>query len=1024
MLPKPGLGFQDPHKQEFLRGHDADVSAIDLSLNGKLLASGQLGSPFRKGAVAPVVVWDFDNRSRYIDFNGLAHSVLCVRFSPDGRFLVATGANQMIFVWDVSTGEVVYNRRRSTHTAPTDPTPTEVMKGPTTLAPSPVPVLTESPCFLGVWGPILDLSSRYPSYQLCTTYDSQVLYHVMKFDMRSMCYTLESDAMQFPPSGLQRKHICGLVTGDFLTTGTSAGDLCVFNIKTKVFRTALPVCNNGVTSMAQSGDLLFVAGGDGRIKALRGFDIQWDVLAENMLDSGVTALTPSADGAELVAGSRNGKMWRLLSSDLTATLQSASHTGEVTDIAFGTRSDVLCTVSDTGEVFLLDLSDYMPITTAFAKSPVRTAVWSPNEWTMRASGAVERVVPIRQGVTVVRETANFVVTGGGDSAVRFWHRTSREMLSSFQNHRKPVADILLDEVSPHVVHSASEDKLVVTYDLKQNKALVQHTSPGGNITGISQRKDHDNEVVSCAQDGKLLFWDVDYPDPTGCIDGPTESMLRLRCCEISPNGRYIAAGSDDARMAGGGRSKSGIYGRICERMYIYDLVSCQCIQECEGHSGGITQVRWSPDQKQLISAGKDGCVILQSRSGARVQLSDLGLEEKIIEVTGPCRCVDTACSLLVVDLAHIQKLQVAGCKLGVRSAEVEVSALIPEALSQWAEEDLLAQHFDAGVEPEVSEEARDVAEISTAAAEAARARPSKRSRDVPELLMDLLGFAEVSGTRFRRLHLVGRPGNVSAALRAVRQRLRRFGRWKAANITELPAVNFNGRLFVPRRPRPRSSGEEVPELKNFVSTENVFLRLDAGLAARLSGPAAEVLAQIKEEGRKGPGKHDEAAGASCLEIAGTCSSKLRALVEICHLLLHLPQESPQVELWLRGEGPCAFTLEEALALAESTARAGHAPIHAESTTNRPRRPKRVVVQLSGSAAAVGASAVALWRESERKAWLHERKHGPPALLVDYFSRSEVNTISLTVTKMQRGTRCVGLGCRVDTWYSHMSRVFF
>lgn len=31
-------------------------------------------------------------------------------------------------------------------------------------------------------------------------------------------------------------------------------------------------------------------------------------------------------------------------------------------------------------------------------------------------------------------------------------------------------------------------------DLKQNKALVQHTSPGGNITGISQRKDHDNEA--------------------------------------------------------------------------------------------------------------------------------------------------------------------------------------------------------------------------------------------------------------------------------------------------------------------------------------------------------------------------------------------------------------------------------------------------------------------------------------------------------------------------------------------------
>jgi len=549
----------DPHKQEFLRGHDNDVSAIDLSLNGKLLASGQLGSPFRKGAVAPVVVWDFDQRSRYIDFNGLAHSVLCVRFSPDGRFLVATGANQMIFVWDVSTGEVVYNRR------------------------------TESPCFLGVWGPIMDLSGRYPSYQLCTTYDSQVLYHVMKFDMRSMCYTLDSDAMQFPPSGLQRKHICGMVNGDFLITGTSAGDLCVFNIKTKVFRTALPVCNNGVTSMAQHGDVVFVAGGDGRIKALRGFDIQWDVLAENVLESGVVALTPSADGAELIAGSRNGKMWRLLSSDLTGTLQSASHTGEVTDISFGRRSDVVCTVSDAGEVFLLDLSDYMPITTALSKSPVRSAVFATNGEILAAyddgylrawssdKGSCKQLWQMnchREGVTVVRETPHFVVTGGGDCAIRFWHRTSREMLSSFQNHRKPVADVILDE------------------DLKQNKALVQHTSLGGNTTSISQRKDHDNEVVSCAQDGKLLFWDVDYPDPTGCIESPSEVLVRLRCCEVSPNGRYIAAGSDDARM------------------YIYDLVSCQCIQECEGHSGGITQVRWSPDQKQLISAGKDGCVIV------------------------------------------------------------------------------------------------------------------------------------------------------------------------------------------------------------------------------------------------------------------------------------------------------------------------------------------------------------------------------------------------------------------------------
>lgn len=567
----------DPHKQEFLRGHDAEISALEVSRNGKLVASGQLGSPYRKGAVAPVMVWDFDNRCRYIEFNGLAHSVLCVRFAPDGRFLVGTGANQMICVWDVSTGEVVYSRR------------------------------TESPCYLSTWGPIMESPSggKYPSYILCTTYDSQVSVHRMDFSVGSMCYQMSSEPVAFPSSGLQRKHICGLVHAGYLITGTMAGDMCVFSLQSRVFRTSLPICNNGVTSIARSGDILYVAGGDGRIKAVRGSDTVWDVLAENVLESGVCSLTPSADGQELVAGTRNGKLWRLLSSDLTATLQSASHTGEVTDIAFGSSSDVVCTCSAEGEVFLLNLSDYMPLTATLHKSPARTAVMASqgeilvgyDDGFLRAWGANGgdlrwQLHMHRGGITALCESPDFIVTGGQDCAVRFWHRNTRELLATFTNHRKPPAELLLDNKSREVVHSAAEDKLQVTYDLKKNKALIQHTSPQSSMTGVSQRKDQFCEVVTPSLDGRILFWDVDYADPTGCIDNPGITGLKLRCCEVSPSGRYIVAGADDTRL------------------YVYDLATCSCIQECHGHAGPVVRVRWSPDQKQIVSAGRDGCVIV------------------------------------------------------------------------------------------------------------------------------------------------------------------------------------------------------------------------------------------------------------------------------------------------------------------------------------------------------------------------------------------------------------------------------
>jgi len=566
----------DPHKQEFLRGHDAEISALEVSGNGKLIASGQIGSPYRKGAVAPVVVWDFDNRTRYIEFGGLAHCVLCLRFSPDGRFLVGTGANQHISIWDVSTGEVVYNRR------------------------------TESPCYLATWGPIMEspTGGKYPSYLLCTTYDSSVFVHTLDFSVGSMSYGLNSEAVQFPSSGLQRKHVCGIVYAGFLITGTAAGDMCVFSLQARVFRTSLPICNNGVSSIARSGDILYIAGGDGRVKAIRGNDTVWDVLAENVLEASICSLTPAADGQELVAGTRNGKLWRLLSADLTATLQAASHTGEATDVAFGSDSDVVCTCSEAGEVILWNLSDYMPMMTSSSKSPARALVMASqgeihvgyDDGFLRAWGANRgderwQFHGHRGGISAVRESADFIVTGGHDCSVRFWHRNTRQLLATFTNHRKPPAELLLDNDRREVVHSGSEDKLVVTYDLKKNKALIQHQTPSSAITGISQRKDCEHEVVSASLDGRILFWDVDYADPTGCIESPAGGV-RLRCLEVSPTGRYIAAGSEDSRL------------------YIYDLKTCACIQECDGHSNAVVRVRWSPDQKQIVSAGRDGCLIV------------------------------------------------------------------------------------------------------------------------------------------------------------------------------------------------------------------------------------------------------------------------------------------------------------------------------------------------------------------------------------------------------------------------------
>lgn len=572
----------DPHKQEFLRGHDADVCALHVSENGKLIASGQMGSPYRKGSIAPVLVWDFENRRRYMDFGGLSNSVTCIKFSPDGRFLCGCGANQMLVIWDVSTGEAIYSRR------------------------------TESPCFLCVWGGVIqpEGASRYPSYMLATAYDNQVLLHSLDFDLRSMCYVLTSDKIAFPSSGLQRRHTCGIVSDDFLITGTAAGDILVFNLRTKVFRTALPLVNNGVAAVVMSKGTVYVAGGDGRVRALQGHDVHWDILAENVLDSAVSSMDCSADGAELIVGTRNGKIWRLLCSDLTATVQSASHTGDVTDVCFcPMASEAVATCSLAGEMCLWDLSDYSVIASAKCKSPALCICYSSElqeiivgyedgfvrGWDGARGSQAKTVWEIpsahRGSVTAIAECSLYVVSGGSDCAVRLWHRNTRELMTQFASHKRAVCQVIVDNVNPHVLHSGSDDKMLVTYDLKQNRPIIQHVTQNSNITDLSQRKDRDHEVLASNLDGRILFWDVDYADPVGCLQVPGgEVCPRFLCLDTSPTGRYIACGAEDTVI------------------YVFDLSSCQLIQMLEGHSKAVVRLSWSPDQKQIVSAGKDGCV--------------------------------------------------------------------------------------------------------------------------------------------------------------------------------------------------------------------------------------------------------------------------------------------------------------------------------------------------------------------------------------------------------------------------------
>lgn len=203
----------------------------------------------------------------------------------------------------------------------------------------------------------------------------------------------------------------------------------------------------------------------------------------------------------------------------------------------------------------------------------------------------------------------YMVTGGKDGAIRIWKLSTRELVTQYTEHTKSISRVLVDLQSSNIIHSSSYDGTVISYDLQTNQRKISHilSSGGGgggdsrrggsggsiSLTDMTQRFDSECEVVTCDTGGRLITWDIDIRDPVMIVQDISEINPSLSCCMISPvTGLYLAfAGSDGV-------------------LKILDIQRNQIVSLGRGHSDEIVCLSWTPDEKQIITGGKDNCMCI------------------------------------------------------------------------------------------------------------------------------------------------------------------------------------------------------------------------------------------------------------------------------------------------------------------------------------------------------------------------------------------------------------------------------
>ena len=570
-------------------GHVSIVNTVCFSPDGKRILTSSADNTAK--------IWDAQSGLLLVEFRDENSQVISASYSPDGE-KVLTAGDSTARIWDAVSGELLIKLKGHSDRIQS-----------ACFSPDGKKIATASmDSTAGIWdavnGSLLTVFKGYVGgvYFTCFSSDGKKLI-TTTMDNSIKMWNAVSGELLFSINGQGKGVQIACFSPDnrkIVTASSLEHTAKIWNADNGAQLIELKGHIGAIKSVCFSKDgSRVLTTGD---KTAKLWDVGTGKLLADLTGHGelVTRALFSPDDKLVLTVSRDhtARIWNTVSGALLYNLTGHSHS--VTDGCFSPDGEKIATASEDHSAriwdvesgtLLADMKSHNNLVSSFFSPDGRKVVTSSWDnintriWDELSGEQLTKLCghPDWVRTACISSNGKMIVTASDDHTAKIWDASEGTVLTNLQGHNDRINTACFSPDGKMVV-TASSDHTAKIWDAKSGLMLADIKGPGNSIVSCASFSPDNEKIVAAYYDNSGRIWNIKTGKPIADLKGHTK-VINSAC--FSPDGKKIVTSSYD------------------NHAMVWDAESGSLLADLKGHTDQVSSAAFSPDSKMIVTASWD-----------------------------------------------------------------------------------------------------------------------------------------------------------------------------------------------------------------------------------------------------------------------------------------------------------------------------------------------------------------------------------------------------------------------------------